>query len=307
MKIVFFIIVMVLFNGCFLYNENFNAGNAALKKGDTATAKEQFKIGCDSGGDKYSCYNYSYVTYQDKEYEKAIPYAKKACDLGNYKGCAALGHVYEMGEGVKQNYSEAVIYYEKACGELYESCERAANLYNNGLGVSKNPIKAQALIERACTESVYSRDAKKCYEFGTNRLNSGNTAKALNFFEKACEANYAQGCADAAVLYTKQTPKDYFKASALYKKGCSLNNAQSCYDFVALYADRKNPISDLTEVKELFQKTCTYSNRELCYKIALLYTDKRGGIYDMQEAKNFFKKACDFGLKDGCNAAARIK
>ncbi|MDR2635309.1 MAG: hypothetical protein LBC08_00615, partial [Campylobacteraceae bacterium] len=109
-KTVLSLVIAISFSGCFLYNENYNAGQAALKIGDVTAAKEQFKIGCDTGNDRYSCYNFSYYAHEDKDYEQALPYAKKACDLGNYKGCAALAYMYEMGEGVQQSYSKAIPY-----------------------------------------------------------------------------------------------------------------------------------------------------------------------------------------------------
>jgi TPR repeat protein len=306
LRVALFFAIMVFLGGCFLYNENYNAGQAALKSGNIAVAKEQFRIGCDTGGDKYSCHNYFYLAYQDKNYEQAIPYAKKACDLRNYKGCGALGHMYEMGEGLEQNYSEASVYYEKACKNgLYESCERAARLYSEGLGVPKNLIKAQTLLESSCTG--YSGNANKCYEFGTSYLNGGDTLKARNFFERACDMRHWQGCSYAAALYLEQTPKDYFKISSFYDKACKANDKTSCYNLGVLYAEKRNPIANPQEAKAFFDKACTYSSEELCYKIALLYTDKRNGMYNMQEAKYYFQKACGFGSKDGCSAASKIR
>jgi TPR repeat protein len=304
-----FLIIAVFFSGCFLYNENYSAGQNAIRRGDIATAKEQFKIGCDVGGDSSSCYGYFYYTYYDKEYEQSIPYAKKTCDLGNYKGCAALGELYETGEGLDQNYSKAAVYYEQACKMGFqESCERVARLYSEGLGVPQNFIKAQIFAEMSCiTTHSYNVNAKKCYEFGSNYLSSGNVVKALNFFERACEADRKQGCAEAALLYTQQNPKDYFKISSLYERACGAGDKQSCYKLGILYSDRKNPISNLKEARNYFQEACSYSNEKMCYQIALLYADKKGGMYNIQEAKNYFQRACNFGLRDGCNAASKIK
>lgn len=309
MKIVLFFIVAVFFSGCFLYNENYLAAKDALKRGDLATAKREFKIGCDAGGDSASCYNYFYYIYQDKQYEEAILYAQKACNLRNYKGCFALGYMYETGEGLEQNYSSAAVYYEKTCKSgLYEGCEAVAKLYSEGLGVPKDLAKAQTFIEMSCiTTYSYNADAKKCYEFGVNYLNSGSIAKARDFFERACEADYRQGCAEAAFLYTKQNPKDYFKISHFYERACRAGDKQSCYNLGVLYSDRKNPISNPQETKNYFQVACNYSSKEVCYKIALLYSDKKSGVYDIQEAKNYFQAACNFGLKDGCNAASKIR
>ncbi|MDD7514949.1 MAG: sel1 repeat family protein, partial [Campylobacter lanienae] len=40
---------------------------------------------------------------------------QKACDAGDPYGCVLLGILYEVGEGVRQDYAMAKEYYGKAC------------------------------------------------------------------------------------------------------------------------------------------------------------------------------------------------
>ncbi|MDR2789628.1 MAG: sel1 repeat family protein [Campylobacteraceae bacterium] len=311
MKNTILLAAALLFGGCSLFtNENFSAGNAAMKSGNYAEAMSYFQTGCDKDGDKYSCNNFGVYSHQNKDYVQAAAYLQKACRMKYDKSCETLGNMYGNGDGVTQDYKQSLNYYEQACYSAYDyssSCEKAAEFYKNGIGAAKNEAKAQSILERSCTENYNSKN--ECYKFGMSYLESGNTAKALYFFEFGCERRQDfESCRKLGSLYVQGSQKDYFKASSYLEKACDLRNTQSCYDLAVLYTDRKSPITNANDAKKYFDQACAARrDADMCYKIALLHADKRGGIYDMQAAKNYFQKACDFGLKDGCNATAKIK
>jgi TPR repeat protein len=299
-----------LLGGCaLLLNENLKAGNAAIKSGNYDEAMSYFKTGCEKDGDKYSCHNFGAYSHRNEDYVQALIYLKKACGMRYEESCKALGNIYNDGDGVTQDYKEALNYYEQACYTAYNyssNCAKAAEFYKNGIGTAKNEAKAQSILERSCTES-YS-GGTECYKFGMSYLNSGDTAKAKSFFEFGCERRYnTNSCRKLGSLYTQGSQKDYFKASSYFEKACNSGDTDSCYELAVLYTDRKSPITNTDEAKKYFDLTCTRKDAGMCYKIALLYTDKKSRIYNMQTAKSYFKKACDFGLKDGCNAASKIK
>ena len=56
--------------------------------------------------------------YDKGDYQKAAQLyqkAQKACDGGDAADCNKLGFLYEVGKGVRQNFSTAKQYYGKAC------------------------------------------------------------------------------------------------------------------------------------------------------------------------------------------------
>jgi len=48
----------------------------------------------------------------EQNYLKAYLLYKKACDMGNARGCYYLGNLYEK---VSRDFEKAVFYYQKAC------------------------------------------------------------------------------------------------------------------------------------------------------------------------------------------------
>jgi len=76
---------------------------------------------------------------------------QKACDKGNMKSCADLGIAYDLGRGVRQNYSKARKLYKKACDKNnMNACFNLGILYDNGKGVRQNYSKARKLYKKAC-------------------------------------------------------------------------------------------------------------------------------------------------------------
>ena len=53
--------------------------------------------------------------YSQGDYQKAAKLWQKACDGGEALGCASLGALYAIGQGVRQDFSTAKQHYGKAC------------------------------------------------------------------------------------------------------------------------------------------------------------------------------------------------
>jgi TPR repeat protein len=66
-------------------------------------------------------------------------------------GCAALGSLYQNGEGTFPDYAQARTFYEEACngGEMV-GCSWLGWLYEIGLGVPRDFSQAHSLFKKAC-------------------------------------------------------------------------------------------------------------------------------------------------------------
>lgn len=114
---------------------------------------------------------------------------QKACDDGVAIGCKNLGDFYYKSKGEKQEYTEAVKYYDRACNGGYAGgCSALALMYEEGQGVSKDDAKAVKLYAKACE----GYDFNGCYRSGMMyKKGFGGTKqdylKAKEFFNKACK------------------------------------------------------------------------------------------------------------------------
>ena len=66
-----------------------------------------------------------------------------------------VGHLYEQGYGVSQNYTEAMTWYQQAADQgLAEAQHNVGMLYYHGYGVAENQRAAAAWFKRAAVQEL---------------------------------------------------------------------------------------------------------------------------------------------------------
>ena len=104
-----------------------------------------------------------------QDFTKALQYNNKACDLGNGDSCAFAGIQYYYGEGTKKDLNRVIKLWTKSCElESAAGCVGLGAMYHNGIGIKQNLSKAKALFGKACDlgEQGGCDDYKKLNEKG---------------------------------------------------------------------------------------------------------------------------------------------
>lgn len=124
----------------------------------------------------------------------AIEYYRRAAAAGDPHAQVALGYIYDRGNGVAQNYSEAARLYAAAAAQ-----DHARGQYNLG---------------------IFYRDG-----FGVQQ----DYARAMALFRQAAEQNYANAFGTIAHLYEAGlgVPQDYAQAIGWARRGANLGSAQA--------------------------------------------------------------------------------
>ena len=88
--------------------------------------------------------------YDNKAYEQAFIWLRKAADRDHPESQSFLGDLYRFGRSVKQDYVEAIRWYEKSATRNYShALYMLAALHGQGLGTPRNRFKANAYYEKA--------------------------------------------------------------------------------------------------------------------------------------------------------------
>jgi len=159
------------------------------------------------------------------EPKKELVSKKSALDYYNY------GLSYYKGEGVEQNRSKAIEFFEKACSlNNSKSCTNLGIIYDNGKEVEKDKTKAVKFYEKACdlNGSVACSNLGYMYDKGDGVTKSNSTA--ITLYQKACDLDDAQSCFNLGIMYQngESIPKDDSKSSSLYTKACYLGHEKAC-------------------------------------------------------------------------------
>jgi TPR repeat protein len=125
---------------------DFNAGHAAYKKGDYATAIKEW-LPLAEKGDARSQFFIGSLSYHGfgvpQDYNKAEYWYRKAADQGNSSAQTSLGFMYLYGYGVDFDPKKAVYWWRKAAEQgSADAQHRMGVVYNQGSYMEKDIIKA---------------------------------------------------------------------------------------------------------------------------------------------------------------------
>ena len=135
------------------------------------------------------CYYFGNGVSQD--YNQAVYWYFKAAKQGNAVAQYNLGVYYHAGKGVVQNYSQAMYWYRKAAEQGYAYAQYSLGYcYENGQGVTKDINQAVEWYRKAAEQGDYSAQYSLgyCYEKGHGVKKDIN--QAVELYRKAARQGY---------------------------------------------------------------------------------------------------------------------
>ena len=112
-----------------------------------------------------------------------------------------LGLIYDNGEGVRQDYSKAAQWYEKAANQGIAEAQFNLGLkYNDGEGVRQDYTKARQWYEKAANQGFAEAQFNLGLMYYNGKGVRQNTATAKEWFGKACDNGNQNGCDGYRIL-----------------------------------------------------------------------------------------------------------
>lgn len=193
----------------------------AYKKG--MSTEDMYKQECENKNSK-SCLELAQIFVKNGEPNytigNALIYNKKACDLGESKGCLNAAYTYNNAN----DFNTSALFHKRACdlGEL-SACHSLAEMYYEGKKLKRDAFKASELYEKACNNGNFYSCVFAGYLY-KNKQNDfiEDYSKARKFFELACNNKQYDGCNAIAYMYKNGdgVGKDNTEALKYYKKAC---------------------------------------------------------------------------------------
>jgi hypothetical protein len=161
--------------------------------------------------------------------------------------------------------------WERDCAQKHdgEACWNIARLYKSGVDYKKDEAKALSYFERAC--DAEEPHAKACFESG-----------------------YAH--ATAALGATK----DKSKAAKRYRRACTAGSMVACNNLGVLTGKGDGVDKDVAQSAELYQRACDGAYALACNNLASYYARGTGVDKDPDKARALKAKACSLGHKKAC-------
>ena len=159
--------------------------------------------------------------YGSKNYGKAVQSFKKAADQENAMAQYNLGLMYAKGEGLMQDYPQALFWLRKAAERgVALAYFNLGVMYDNGLGAAQDYPQAVVLYRQAAEKGVAQAQYNLAVMYESGLGVAQDYVQAMAWYRKAAEQGIPQAQSALGEMYSKGlgVPQDQQKAIAWYRK-----------------------------------------------------------------------------------------
>ena len=170
---------------------DFDAGLAAYKRGDYATALRELRPLAEQGdasAQRYVGYMYDNGQGVPQNDAEAVKWYRKAAEQGNAHAQHNLGYMYSHGKGVPQDYAEAAKWFRKAAEQGNATAhDKLEAMYAFGRGVPQNDVEAVKWFRRDAELGVAAAQFRLALMYDKGQGVPQNDAEAVKWYRKAAE------------------------------------------------------------------------------------------------------------------------
>ena len=204
-----------------------------------------------------TAYEKGQEAYSKKDHKEAFRYFTEAAQEGNAEAEFNLGVMYDLGQGVGQDYGKAAEWYRKAAEQGNPQAQiNLGAAYYSGEGVGQDHAKAVECYRKAAEQG----NAGAQYTLGRMyHLGQGvgqDYGKSVEWYRKAAEQGNADAQYNLGLMYKKGqgVPQDYGKALEWYRKAAELGNAGAQRSLGFMYEKGQGVPQDSGKALECFRK-----------------------------------------------------
>ncbi len=142
------------------------------------------------------------AAYQHGQYTRAAMELTSSAVRGNAKAQTALGLLYELGEGIPQDYPKAVDWYTRAAKRGYVEAQYSlARLYELGLGVIRDDEQAVSWYEAAAKFGHPTAQYNLGLRYQMGKGVPRSLVKAVHWYQKAAVNGEPNAAVNLGYLY----------------------------------------------------------------------------------------------------------
>ena len=150
-----------------------------------------------------------------QDYKEAVEWYRKAAEQGDATAQCNLGYMCNKGEGVKQDYKEAVEWYRKAAEQGFAKAQSSlGTMYKHGQGAKQDYNEAVMWYRQAAEQGCANAQCNLGRMYYEGQGVKQDHKQAIAWCRKAAEQGYAEAQCIVGVMYASGlgVPQDVAKA-----------------------------------------------------------------------------------------------
>ncbi|OUD15512.1 SEL1-like repeat protein [Thioflexithrix psekupsensis] len=241
----------------------------------------------------------------EQNYSEAVKWFRKAAEQGHVNAQTALGFAYHEGEGIKQNYSEAVKWFRKAAEQGHVNAQTALGFaYHEGEGIKQNYSEAVKWFRKAAEQGHLEAQFNLAVAYYKGEGIEQNYSEAVKWFRKAAEQGHLEAQFNLAAAYYKGEgiEQNYSEAVKWVRKSAEQNLAEAQFNLGVAYDNGEGIEQNYSEAVKWFRKAAEQNLAEAQFNLGVAYHEGKGVKQNYFEAIEWFRKAAEQGEADAQTA-----
>jgi hypothetical protein len=226
-----------------------------------------------------------------QDYVEAVKWYRKAAEQGDANAQRSLGSCYENGQGVPKWCAEAVNWYRKAADQGDQSAQFSlGECFSEGKGVWQDYAEAVNWYRKASEQGLAIAQCKLglCYEDGKGV--GQDQGEAVKWFRKAAQQGSAWGQWLCWLMCD-----DRAEAVGWLRKAANQGDPRAQSEIGRYYYSGEGVPKDYGEAAKWFRKAAEQGDAKAQSTLGVCYTIGQGVPKDAGEAVKWYRKAADQG------------
>ena len=252
--------------------------------------------------DKVDQFNLGQAYYDgegmEQNYEEAVKWYTLSAEQGYASAQIELGYCFAFGHGVEQNHKEAVKWFAIAAEQGHAIAQyNLGCCYYYGDGVEQDDKEAVKWIGLSAKQG----NAEAQWHLGSCYLDGTGVEidykEAVRWFEAAAAQGNTNGQINLGYCYTegKGVEQDYKEAAKWFKAAAEQGNPSAQYNLGVLYERGQGVEQDYEDAVKWFKLAAEQGDAESQYNLGIFYASGQGVEQDCEEAAKWFKLAAEQG------------
>jgi hypothetical protein len=215
LSLILFCIASPSFAATNVVEESFQRGVAAFRRGDYATAVNEWHPLAEQGhAEPQFALGLMYAKGQGvpQDFKEAAAWHRKAAEQGHAAAQYTLGFAHYVGQGVQKDYKEAATWYQKVANQgIAEAQSNLGAMYKKGEGIRQDYQEALKWFRRAAERGNRNAQGYLGSMYAEGNGVPQDYKESIKWFRKAAEQGSRSAQGNLGVMYAqgRAVPQDY--------------------------------------------------------------------------------------------------
>jgi len=233
-----------------------------------------------------------------QDYAQAMSWYKLAAAQGHAKAQLNLAFMYAVGQGVVQDYAQAMSWYKAAAAQGHATAQlHLGVMYGDGLGVVQDSAESVKWYKLAAEQGHAKAQLNLAFMYDVGQGVVQDYAQAMSWYKLAAEQGDAIAQYNLALMYDngQGVVQDHAEAVKWHKLAAEQGHAKAQLNLALMHENGQGVVQDYAQAVKWYKLAAEQGYAIAQYNLALMYDNGQGVVQDHAEAVKWHKLAAEQG------------